>query len=164
EAVQVVDRARAALAEVPSVDVPTRPDEDACEAARAGAEQIARELAEVDGRVKAAGEELRRARELVERADALSGEGDCPLCGQALGDAFEQVQHHRADELARAEASVKDFTAQQKTLSKASTAATKEAEKRANELRVAQKAWTAYERALERRTTAEKALADALAG
>ena len=29
------------------------------------------------------------------------GEADCPLCGQALGDAFEQVQAHRDDEVGR---------------------------------------------------------------
>jgi exonuclease SbcC len=163
-AVQTADRARAALAELPAVGEPARPDEEAYEAARAEAERTAREVAEVDGRVKAASDELRRARELVERADALSGEADCPLCGQSLGDAFEQVQHHRADELARAEAAVKDFSGQQRTLSKSATATAKEAERQANSLKKAQQAFAAYEKVLERRMAAEAALAEALAG
>jgi exonuclease SbcC len=163
-AVQTVDRVRAALAELPAVDQPARPDEEAYEAARAEAERIARALAEVDGRVKAAGEELRRARELGERADALSGEADCPLCGQSLGDAFEQVQHHRAEELARADAAVKGFTAQQKTLSKSATSTAKEAERQATTFKKVQQAWAGYEKVLERRNAAERALAEALAG
>src|SRR5207248_3165517 len=83
----------------------------------------ARELAEVAGRVKAAGDELARAHELVQRADALSDEADCPLCGQSLGDAFEQVQHHRNEELQRAQAAVETFSAEQKALTKTTSAA-----------------------------------------
>ena len=57
----------------------------------------------MSGRLSAAVAEAARAREAVERSSELSGEADCPLCGQALGDAFEQVQAHRAAELAQAE-------------------------------------------------------------
>jgi len=163
-AVQDVERARAALAELPAVDEPAAPDEDACDAARQDAERIGRQLAEVEGRAKAAADELTRARQLVDRAGALSGEADCPLCGQALGDAFEQVQQHRSEELARADAALEELTASQKKLAKEATAAAKDAEARAKELKAAQKAWAAYEKVLERRTAAEKALAAALAG
>jgi exonuclease SbcC len=162
-AVQVVDRARVALEQLPSVEEPARPDEKACESARAEAERVGRELAEVEGRIKSATDELTRARDMVRRADALSGEADCPLCGQALGDAFEQVQHHRAEELARAEAAVKEFTAQQKTLSKTAAGAAKEAEQRAKALKKAQDLWVAHEKVLERRAAAERTLSEALA-
>jgi exonuclease SbcC len=162
QAVQVVERARAALADLPSVDEPSRPDEKACDAARAEAERVGRELAEVEGRMKAASDELARARDMVHRADALSGEADCPLCGQALGDAFEQVQQHRAEERARAEAAVKDLTAQQRTLSKTATSAAKEAERQGKALKKAQEVWVAHEKVVERRTAAERALHEAL--
>ena len=45
-----------------------------------------------------------RAREAVMRSSTLTGEGACPLCGQALGDAFEEVQAHRKADLAEIEA------------------------------------------------------------
>src|SRR5206468_12477011 len=121
-------------------------------------------LAEVQGRVKAAADELARAREVANKADDLSGEADCPLCGQALGDACEQVQHHRAEELARAEAAVNELTAQQKALTKTAGAAAKEADGQAKALKKAQELWVAHEMVVERRTAAERALADALKG
>src|SRR5581483_4719831 len=163
-AVQVVDRARKALAELPTTEAPARPDEEAVEAVRVEAERVRRELAEVEGRMKAANDELARANEMVHRASALSGEADCPLCGQALGDAFEQVQQHRADELSRAEAAVKELASQQKTLAKAAAVAAKDADGQAKALKKALEAWAAHEKAMERRTAAEQALAEALQG
>jgi len=162
--VQVVDRARAALEQLPSVEEAPRPDEEALDAARVEAERAARALSEIEGRMKAAAEEVARARELAHRADDLSDDADCPLCGQALGAAFEQVQHHRAEELARAETAVKEFTAQHKTLSKTAAGAAKEAEQRAKVLKKAQELWVAHEKVVERRTAAERTLSEALAG
>jgi exonuclease SbcC len=161
-AVQVVDRARAALEQLPAVEEPPRPDEKALEWARAEAERVGRELAEIDGRLRGAADELSRARDMVHRADALSDEADCPLCGQALGDAFEQVQHHRAEELSRAESAVKELTAQQKTLSKTAAAAANEADQQAKVLKKAQELWVAHEKVAERRSAAERALNEAL--
>ncbi len=43
------------------------------------------------------------ARLAAERSATLDGEADCPVCGQALGDAFEQVRAHRAAEVAAAQ-------------------------------------------------------------
>ncbi|MDQ6837882.1 MAG: SMC family ATPase, partial [Actinomycetota bacterium] len=59
-------------------------------------------LASVRGRTQAAGGDAERARLQAERSSALSNEADCPLCGQALGAAFESVQAHRAAELTAA--------------------------------------------------------------
>jgi exonuclease SbcC len=161
-AVQVVDRARAALAELPKAEEPVRPDEKAFDAARAEAESAGRELAEIEGRMKAAADELTRANEMVGRASALSGEADCPLCGQALGDAFEQVQNHRAEELARAKTAVKELTAKQKVLAKTTAAAAKQADAQGKALRKAQELWVAHEKVVERRAAAERVLAEAL--
>ncbi len=162
-AVQVVDRARAALAELPAVDEPARPEEKAFDTARADAERAGRELAEVEGRLKAAADELTRAKEMVGRASALSGEADCPLCGQALGDAFEQVQRHRDEEVTRAEAAVKELTATQRAMTKVAAAAAKEADNQAKVLKKAQELWVAHEKVVERRATAQRALDEALA-
>ena len=49
---------------------------------------------------------------MAARSQALSDEADCPLCGQALGDAFEQVQAHRAAELASAEQRLEQLSPQ----------------------------------------------------
>jgi exonuclease SbcC len=162
-AVQTVVKAQAALAETVLPDEPARPDEDACDAARVAADKAGRELGEVEGRFKAAADELVRARQQVERAGVLSGEADCPLCGQALGDAFEQVQHHRAEELARAEHAVKELTAEQKRLAKGAKKAADDAARMVKDLKEAQRAWSVQEKALERRRSAEQALAEALA-
>ena len=48
-----------------------------------------------------------------DRSSSLSGEADCPLCGQALGAAFESVQAHRAAELAEATSRLDVLTAEQ---------------------------------------------------
>jgi DNA repair protein SbcC/Rad50 len=162
-AVHSVERARAALAEVPALDEPARPEEDPCEKARAAADGAGRQLSEVEGRLRGATDELARARQQVERAGALSGEADCPLCGQALGTAFEQVQHHRAEELARAEEAVELLTGEQRRLAKLAKEAAKESDTLARRLKAAQQAWATYEKALERRQTAERVVAEALA-
>src|SRR5207302_894200 len=71
-AVQLVERAQAVLADVPALDDPAHPDEGACDAARAAADAAGRELGEVEGRLKAATDELARARRQVEHAGAVA--------------------------------------------------------------------------------------------
>ena len=95
--------ARAALAKVAVVVDPPLPDEDGYETARAAAEAARAEVSAVQARLESARAERDRARVAVERSGHLTGEADCPLCGQALGDAFEAVQAHRAEELVEAE-------------------------------------------------------------
>ncbi|MBV8235162.1 MAG: AAA family ATPase, partial [Acidimicrobiia bacterium] len=162
-AVQAVERAQLSLAELPAADEPARPDEEACDAARSEAERLGRDLAEVEGRLKASKDELDRANRMLQRAEALSGEADCPLCGQALGDAFEQVQHHRAEELARVQAAADEFATAHKALSKTAAAAARDADRQAKTLKKARELWVAYEKVLERRTAADRALAETLA-
>jgi exonuclease SbcC len=78
-------------------------DEATVEAARAAAAEAAQRLAGLVSLTRAAEEEVDRARQVAARSASLSNEADCPLCGQALGNAFEQVQAHRAAELGAAE-------------------------------------------------------------
>ncbi|MGH9280017.1 MAG: hypothetical protein ACRD12_18210, partial [Acidimicrobiales bacterium] len=99
----------------------------------------------------------------VERSSTLSGEGDCPLCGQALGQAFEQVQRHRAGDLAEVEARVQRLTAERARRAKEAETAVRRAQASTARLRQAQQAWAGFEQAKARRVEAERVLAHATA-
>ena len=137
------------------------PDEEACETARAAAEQAANRLAAADGELVAARAELERARQAADRSGALSGEGECPLCGQALGDAFERVQAHRAAEVAEGEGRVAVLAAGRAGLAAAAEGARTEAKAAAHRLDETRRAWAGLEQARARRAAAEAALAEA---
>ncbi|HET9690884.1 MAG TPA: SMC family ATPase, partial [Acidimicrobiales bacterium] len=93
-----------AAAEAVVVPDPPPPADPAARDAAADAAGAARShLAQVEGQHRAVVAELDRARAAASRSGELSGEADCPLCGQALGDAFAQVRAHRAAEVAAAE-------------------------------------------------------------
>jgi DNA repair exonuclease SbcCD ATPase subunit len=85
---------------------PDPPDDEGAEAASAEREAAAGRLTAIETELQLAIAELERARATVTRAGELSGEHDCPLCGQALGDAFAQVKAHRDAELAERQARV----------------------------------------------------------
>jgi exonuclease SbcC len=142
---------------------PPAPDEEGLEAIRSRAEEARAALAEVDGLIRAAREERQRAAEAVSRAAALSGEADCPLCGQALGEAFEQVQAHRAQELAEIETRGQALMAERRALSEAAARAETLVQEHTEELRRSRARWAAYEQALARRSEAERSLARAQA-
>ena len=98
--------ASAAAASVTSVVVPPKPepvDDDALLRAEQSASTLREEAAAATALSRAAEAESVRARQALERSASLSGEGDCPTCGQPLGDAFETVQEHRRHELQQAE-------------------------------------------------------------
>jgi exonuclease SbcC len=140
---------------------PEPPDEEGTEAARLAAEAARAELAEVNGRREAALAEVARARHTVERAADLTGEADCPLCGQSLGEAFAEVQAHRAAELGEAEARVAALQADRARLAAEATEAARRATEGARALRQARAAWEAHQRAVAERERAVKALAEA---
>ena len=148
------------LAAAPVVAPPAEPDEDGCRAARTAADDAAAVLAEVRGRRQAAEAELARTREAVERSAGLSGEADCPLCGQALGDAFEQVQAHRAGEVAAAEARLAALDAELAERATAAKATAEAAEQAATSLDAARAAQAAHRAAAERRTALEAEVAE----
>ena len=126
---------------------PARPDHDGVDAARAESEAAGKRLATIEAQLQAAGDELARARAALARSRELSGEADCPLCGQALGDAFASVQAHRADELAEREARVVELeSARTAAVAEAGDRRTR-AENLARDLKAAQQAWTTWEKA-----------------
>jgi exonuclease SbcC len=155
--------AEGALATIEVPDEPARPDEEAGETAREAAESAKAALHELSGQLSAAVGHAARARDAVDQSSRLSGEADCPLCGQALGDAFADVQAHRAAELDEADARVRALEAERVAIEKASKRAQKEADRRLTELKQAQNARLAWEKARERHLEAEVALANAQA-
>ena len=159
---RVVDAERALVAVV-LPDEPEVPDEAACDAARAAAEAATAALHEVSGRLSAAVAEAARAREAVERSSELSGEADCPLCGQALGDAFEDVQAHRATELSQAGDRVSALQAERVTRAETVGDADAHAKGLLAALKKAQQLRVAWEKTRDRRHEAEVVLADAQA-
>lgn len=161
--VEAVVAAQTALDHVPLPVTPVVPDEAGCERARAGAEAAKVALAGVNATIEAAKVERDRARAAVERSSVLTGEGDCPLCGQALGDAFEAVQSHRAAELAEIEARLNELELDHRQALVAATTTAERAAALAKQLRTAQTAWAEHEKRVERRREAEAVLADALA-
>ena len=161
--VEAVVSAKTALDGVPVPGPLVAPDEAPAEAARAAAEVAKVAIASVTATLEAAEVERDRARTAVARSSTLTGEGDCPLCGQALGDAFEAVQAHRAAELAEIEGRLHELELDRRKAAVAADAATERASALARELRAAQAAWADHERAVARRQEAEAALTEAQA-
>src|SRR5207248_158791 len=78
------------------------------------------------------------------RSSELSGEAHCPTCGQPLGGAFEQVQSHRAAELAEAEAAVERLVVLQSEAASRAHSADRRAEQLRQQLRAARERWTQW--------------------
>jgi DNA repair exonuclease SbcCD ATPase subunit len=161
--VEAVVSAQAALDAVPVPGPLTVPDEGPAEAAQAEAEAAKVAIASVTATLEAAEVERDRARGAVTRSATLTGDGDCPLCGQALGDAFAAVQAHRAEELAEIEGRLHELELDRRRAAVAADTATERASALARELRAAQAAWADHERSVARRQEAEAALAEAQA-
>jgi exonuclease SbcC len=162
-ALEAVASAEAALAALPDLDAPERPDESVAEAARTAAEQAAAASAELAGSVRAAEQELARAEAAAARSSELSADEDCPVCGQHLGDAFEQVVAHRSDEVRAASdrlAAERSRLADAESVTKLTA---REAREAATELTAAQRAWAVWEQHAARRFDAEAALGEARA-
>jgi DNA repair protein SbcC/Rad50 len=86
------------------VDRPEPPAAD--DAGLAAAEEAAMaarsELGSCEARRQSDASDLERTKQALAKSASVSGAEDCPLCGQALGDAFSQVQAHREAELVAA--------------------------------------------------------------
>jgi DNA repair exonuclease SbcCD ATPase subunit len=157
-ALEAVAAARAAVAAAAVPAEPEAPDEAGAERDRAAAEAARAARAEVDGVLRAATEERKRAADALARSARLSGAADCPLCGQALGAAFEQVQAHRAAEAAEVEARAAAAAAERRRLARAAEVASARSAASTARLREAQARWAAYDKARARRVEAERAL------
>lgn len=103
ELVSAVVRAERSLDAVAVPPQPPAVDSSLVEGAQRDLDDARSAAAGWAGQIDAVAAELARARDQAARSAELSGEADCPLCGQALGDAFEQVRAHRAAEVAQAE-------------------------------------------------------------
>jgi exonuclease SbcC len=161
--VEAVVSAQAALDAIPLPVTPEKPDEEACDAARAEADRAKVALATVNATLVAAKVERDRAAAAVEKSSTLTGEGDCPLCGQALGDAFEAVQTHRAGELVEIEARLNELELDRQKATMAATSTSERAATLVKALRVAQAEWATHEQRVARRQEAEATLAAAQA-
>ena len=151
------------LANTPLPPEPPAPDGAVLDAARAEASEAREAAARVKALTEAAAGETARARDLMERSAGLSGEADCPICGQSLGSAFETVRAHRAGELEDAERRHRELTGQLRSVETAA----REAEARSAEVvtatEAARAARAAWEQAASRRGEASSALAGAWA-
>ena len=137
---------------------PEEPDEAGVEEARRLADAARSALATVIGQLEAVKAELARAQQQAALSADLSGGADCPLCGQALGEAFEQVQAHRAEEVLEAESRLEVLGTSRRGLEKAARVAVdrlRALDRTAAESRQARQLW---EQAVAQRTAASQAL------
>lgn len=154
--VRAVESADQDLAAIPEPEPPADPEVLVAALDPLGREALGleRELAEVSGRLAGARSGLLRAREVAGRAEDLTDQADCPLCGQALGEAFEQVQSHRRRELAESEAEVTRLEESARTLDVAARQARTAVEAHTRDLDQARAAWSAHQRVCDRRLEA----------
>ncbi|MDQ1402713.1 MAG: repair protein SbcC/Rad50 [Actinomycetota bacterium] len=161
--VQAVVTAANRLASLPETEAPPDPDDDGAQALADAASAAAARAAELEGRLAGAREALARATEVASRTAELSGDADCPLCGQALGAAFEQVQTHRQAEVASAQQSVAELESAWETARAEGAAATKAAAAAAVALKQARAALAEHQKASAARTAAAETHAAAVA-
>ncbi|MEY2424456.1 MAG: repair protein SbcC/Rad50 [Actinomycetota bacterium] len=164
-------KAQAALAKVGSIGggAAEPPDDDPAVEARRAAAEASAAVAGLEATAAALHDALVKTQANLERTDALEGDAECPTCGQALGDAFEDVRAHRVAEVAAArEATEKADAAAAAAATKAKELAAK-AKQADAELAAARQAWQAAAEARERHAklaaaaaAAEEAVAVAL--
>ena len=159
---RAVDAAQKAIAALPAGRASAEPDESALETARAAAEAATSAASDLAGELRAARGELDRADESASRSSTLSADEDCPVCGQALGDAFEQVQSHRRAEVVAAKKRVTALEKQQKDATKQQTVAKKAVDDAQTALAKARTAWHAFQDQATRRSSAEESLDEAM--
>jgi exonuclease SbcC len=152
---------RLAAAAAASGDEPPAADETERDAAAVAEREERDALAGVDGAIGQTTAELERARQAAERSASLSGEGACPLCGQALGDAFGQVQAHRAAEVADAEARLLALGDDRRVRAEKTRQAAERLAGCDRALRAAQQARRTWEQADARREAAKTVLVEA---
>jgi exonuclease SbcC len=158
----VLDNARE-LASLPEGSAPPLPDEPALAGAEEAATAARVDLGSAEARRQSAAVGLERASEAVAKSALLSGAGDCPLCGQALGDAFANVQAHREAELDAARASLAFTDEALQQASSRAKGALAEMTRLSAEVTAARQARTAWEQAQARRETSAMRLTTALA-
>ena len=137
---------------------PPSPDEASTRAAADRSDALKRELSAAAALCQAADAESERAAIAATRSRDITGDGECPTCGQSLGESFKTVQAHRAAELAQAQARATELAAQVKRLTMESKGAEKAATAAAQAETAAHHALAAWEDADRRRTETEAVL------
>ena len=166
EELRALEAAAAAAAAAAALAVPPEPppaEEGPLDEARGALAAAREEVAALEALQRAAGAELDRARQLRARSATLSGEADCPVCGQALGAAFEQVQAHRAEEVREAEARVAALGATLAAAGDRAGSAQRSLDRLVAEVGAARSAREEWERASLRREEARSAFSTAWA-
>ena len=145
-------------------EVPFPPvlDETVLASAEQSALTARSELGSAQAQRQAAGNELKKAREARAKSSSLSGAEDCPLCGQALGDAFASVQAHRQLELEAAEARLATCEQAFADATRAAEEALSTLKRVGDEVSVARQAEAAYAQARAAREAGSKRLAAAI--
>jgi exonuclease SbcC len=136
---------------------PPEPKENEVEEARRTASEAREAMAGLEALAAAAADQLVLARAAADRSASLSGEADCPMCGQALGEALEAVQAHRAQEVTEAEERVRQLGAERSDAASRAKAAEAELAAAAAEVEGARRLRAAWEQADRQRRDAEAA-------
>ncbi len=142
---------------------PPAPDSQALVAAEEAARRASAVLGSAQGQRESALAQVERAKAALARSGELSDQEACPLCGQPLGDAFAQVQSHRAAEVSEAEACLE---AAESAFAKATAdhkAALVSLGKLSTEVEKARQAHLAWQHANARRTDGARRLETAMA-
>jgi exonuclease SbcC len=152
----------AAALQVP--EEPPPPDTAGYELLSMRAESLRAEQAGAEADLRAAHAAVGAAQDQLERSAVLSEAGECPLCGQELGEAFAAVQAHRHAELDAAQVHLADATATAASATAAARSAGTQLQAARAALEAARAAHEAWVRAAERHADArsrwERALAD----
>jgi exonuclease SbcC len=109
EMVTAAAAARRVTEQLASGERPPEPDETAARAATEEAVGGRADAAAATALLHSARTEAETAQRAASKSAALSGDAECPTCGQALGPAFETVQAHRRAELAEARRKVTEL-------------------------------------------------------
>jgi DNA repair protein SbcC/Rad50 len=153
------------LASLPEgVASPPVPDEAALADAEKAAMEARAELGSAGARRESAAALLKVASEALTKSSHLSGAEDCPLCGQALGDAFAKVQSHREAEVETAQVRLEASKAALAEATAAAEGALAQLARLNAEVAATRQALAAWEQSRARRETAALRLTTGLKG
>jgi DNA repair protein SbcC/Rad50 len=155
EMVTMAAAARRVTEQLASGERPPEPDETAARAATEQAVGCRSEAAAAAALLDAARTAAETAQRAASKSAALSGDAECPTCGQALGPAFETVQAHRRAELAEARRKVTELEERAGRLATQSDQSDASARRLAKELDRARQAFADWQQIDRRRTEAE---------
>jgi exonuclease SbcC len=150
------------LSALPQAPPPPAPAEEELVAVSEAAMAARSALGSAQAGAQAAAAELNRAKQAFSKSESLSGEEDCPLCGQTLGEAFAQVQSHRAAEQREAQDRLSRSQADLVGASTAAQTALADMERLGAQVEAARRDRTTWEQAQARRADAVERLMAAL--